>query len=71
MHNQHKINEVLDALGDEQLTTKEILSRLVDFEISSKALTWFIRKRMVGRYVAEERVYSRPPYTWTFWVIAR
>ena len=70
MHNQYKINEVLDALGDKRLTSKEIHTRLKDFEISAQALTYFIRNYMVGRYVAEERSYGKNPPTWTFWVIA-
>ena len=56
MNNQHKINEVLEALGDEQLSTGEIVPRLKEFSISPRSLTYFMNEYMVHRYVEKERI---------------
>jgi len=70
LNNQHKINEVLDALGDEQLSAREIHPRLKDFEITPYALSQWISSRMVSRYVEKERVDKGGSYEIRFRVIA-
>lgn len=70
MNNQHKINEVLAALGDEQLTAKEIHPRLKDFKITPYGLTQWISSRMVNRYVEKERFDKGSTYEIRFRVIA-
>lgn len=56
MNNQHKINEVLEALGDEQLSTGEIVPRLKEFKTSPRSLTYFMNEYMANRYVEKKRV---------------
>lgn len=59
MNNQYKINEVLEALGVEQLSTREIVPKLKDFETSPRSLTYFMNEYMVNRYVEKERIGQR------------
>lgn len=68
---QYKINEVLAALGDEQLTAKQIHVRLKDFKITPFALSMWISSRMVNRYVEKERIAIGPSFVVKFRVIAR
>ena len=70
MNHQYKINEVLAALGDEQLTAKQIHPRLKDFKITPYALTQWITSRMVHRYVEKERFDKGSTYEVRFRVIA-
>lgn len=53
-----KINEVLDALGDESLSTKEIIPKLKKFKTTRRSLSNFITQYMVNRYVSKERDYG-------------
>ncbi len=56
MHNQYKINDVLQAIGDEQLSSSEIVPKLKEFSIKPRSLTYFMNEYMVNRYVDSERV---------------
>jgi hypothetical protein len=66
MHNQYKINDVLQALGDEQMSTKQIVPKLKELDISPRSLTYFINEYMVNRYVEKERVPTRGRGTGSF-----
>ena len=59
MNNQHKINDVLQAMGNQQMSTKQIVPRLKELEITPRSLTYFMNEYMVNRYVDKERVSIR------------
>lgn len=59
MNNQHKINDVLQAMGDEQVSTRQIVPKLKELEISPRSLTYFMNEYMVNRYVEKERIPTR------------
>lgn len=58
MNLHHKIYEVLDALGEETLSTAEILPKLKDYKPTRRSLANFINEYMVNRYVVKERTYG-------------
>ncbi len=70
MHNQHKINEVLDALGDRTLSTDEIIPKLKEYRPTRRQLAALINGYMVGRYVEKYRDFTGTPRVNKFRVIA-
>ncbi len=71
MHNQHKINEVLDALGDRTLSTNEIIPRLKEYRPTRRQLAALINGFMVNRYVEKHRNHKGAQREVRFRVIAR
>ncbi len=55
MNLQHKINEVLNALGDRTLSTDEIIPRLKEYKPTRRELAGMINGYMVNRYVEKLR----------------
>lgn len=58
VNHKDKIQDVLEALGDELLATSEILPRLKIWAPTMQQLTWFITSYMVNQYVMKYRNYS-------------